>query len=269
MAQVTNGTAGDVAQALRDLLKAGLALGVAEASRRVTAWIPPGQAPSPGDVDRLLDGQRMTDFVESVRNDPSGLLQLVKEVWSRGDAKERRAAAHALGAAMARLAPHRALGLTRELAAMASNTKEADLVGQEAIAPMIDSNPPFFDRVKQFLLENEPWIRRAAMAGLVAYATRRKKKVGAVLEIVLLVAESHEKEIRAAVKWAVRELSKADWKATAQGLAAWAKQDPTGGRAKLAKQYVAATAADARVQVERFVFKQLGRIAAPTPARGR
>jgi DNA alkylation repair enzyme len=260
----------DIGESLRALLRAGLELGVAEAARRLVQLAPPdvdrGEAL---EVDRILDAKRVKELVESVRADPTGLLQLVKEVWSRGGSKERRAAAHALGHGLSRLAPHRSLGLVRELAAMATSPKEAELVGEEAIAPMLESNPSFFDRVKQFLQENQPWIRRAAIVGLVAYVARRRRFTAAALEAVLLLADRHEADIRAAVKQAVKDLSAIDWKATARAIAEWAKADPTGGRAKLARQYAGSMAADARHELQRLLFSNLAKFATAAPARGR
>lgn len=258
--------ADDVVDALRRLLKAGLDLGVAEATRRLEAIAPPG---TPHDPERMLEEGSFEELVDAARAEPGGLLQLIKEVWSRGDSKERLAAAHALGHALGRLAPHRALGLTKELASMARNSKEADLVGREAIEPLLESNPPFFDRVKLFLNENQPWLRRAAIAALVSYVGQRRKFAGSALEAILTLAERHEADIRAAVREAVRELSKVDWKATAATLAEWARENPTAERIKLVRQFTAAVAADARAEVQRFVFARLARLAEAPLARGR
>jgi 3-methyladenine DNA glycosylase AlkD len=271
MPEPTNGERGDVADALRGLLKAGLDLGVAEASRRLAALTPPSSdRTKQPDLDSDAARVVVSEFIEAVKVDSAGVYQLVKEVWSRGDAKERRTAAHAIGHALGRLAPHRALGLSRELAGMARTPKEADVVGEEAIAPLLESNPPLFDRIKQFLGDNEVWVRRAAIAGLVGYATRRKKMAGVALEMILLVAEANEKEIRQAVRWAIRELSKVDWRATGVAITEWARQDPTGGRMKLAKQYASSAAVSARKEVEKFVITNLAKIAnraTPAPAR--
>jgi len=270
MARGSGNGSDDIAEALRALLRAGLDLGVTEAARRLVQLAPPGiNRGDAMEVDRILDAERVRELIESVRADPSGLLQLVKEVWSRGGSKERKAAAHAVGHGLSRLAPHRSLGLVRELAAMATTPKEAELVGEEAIAPLLEANPPFFDRVKQFLQENQPWIRRAAITGLVAYVARRRKFTALALEAVLLLADRHEAEIRSLVKQALKELSAIDWKATARAIAEWAKQDPTGGRAKIAKQFAASLAADARQELQRLLFANLARFVDATPVRGR
>lgn len=269
MARTTNGVDDDIVDSLRALLKAGLELGVAEASRRISLMASAADRTRVIDPAETLREGSWAPLLESIKTDPAGVLQMVKEVWSRGGPKERRAAAHALGHALGRLAPHKSLGVSRELAAMARNEKEADLVGSEAIGPILDANPPFLERAKQFLQENEPWIRRAAVAGLIMYVGRKRKVAAATLEVILLLAERNEAEIKSAVKFAIKEFSRVDWKGTAKAIADWAAQDPTGGRTKLAKQFAASVAADARQGVQKVVFTSLAKFAQAPATRGR
>lgn len=271
MAQPQPGSNGNLSEALEALLKAGLELGVAEAVRRLSLV-----APEAADRMRRVGVEPeqtaavVAGLARAIQEDSASVFQMVKEVWSRGGTKERKTAARAIGQAVGKVAPHKAIALSRDLASMARNAKEADVVGVEAIGPLLEQNPPLFDRVKQFLKDNEPWVRRAAIAGLVAFVTRKRKWAGLALEAILVVAERNEKEIRAAVRWAVRELSKVDWKETSQALADWAKLDETGNRVRLAKQYAAATATDVRRDVERFVLTNLAKFAEGTPtAAGR
>lgn len=266
-AQTSETTNGELADALRALLKSGLELGVAEAVRRLSLiGGASAERARKAEVDSILVGQALAEFIRSVREDDTGIFQLVKEVWSRGDLKDRRTAAHALGHGLSRLAPHKALGLSHSLASMARGPKEADMVGSEAIGPILEQNPPFVDRVKVFLKDNEVWVRRAAIAGLVAYVRTKKKMAGATLEIILLIAAHNEKEIRSAVKWAVREISAMDWRASAKAIGDWARSDPANVR--LAKQYASSSAEAVRAKVERLVFTSLTKFADgdPSPA---
>lgn len=244
--------------ALRSLLKAGLELGVAEAARRLTSATGPHPDQSQKTpLEALLQSDKVQTFLSDAREDASGLLQLIKEVWSRGGPKDRKTAADALGQALNRLAPHRALALARELATMARNSQEAEIVGEQAIAPLLDANPPLFDRVKVFLKDNEAWVRRAATAGLVAYSLRHRKYAAATMEVLLLVGEEKSGEIREGMRKAVKELSRADWQAVAKALAAWAQVDPA--RWGDVKKYVGAAATEVRSQVDGFVSSKLGR----------
>ncbi len=256
--QTTNGSNGETAEALKTLVKAGLELGVAEAVRRLSMLTPTGrERPDEVEVDAVLTGAAVTELVDAIRQDPTGVFQLVKEVWSRGGTKDRTTAARALGHGLSRIAPHKALGLSRDLATMARSSKEADLIGAEAIGPLLEANPPFFDRVKQFLKDNEPMVRRAAIAGLVWYVGRNRRYAATALQAILLIAEQNEKEIKTGIRWAVREASKVDWRGTAQAIAEWAESDPA--RLKPAKQYAAATAESTRANVERFVILRLAK----------
>lgn len=256
---------GDVADALRSLLQAGLDLGVAEAARRLAQLMPAGPERDRGvESETAINETMIRDLIIAIREDSAGVFQLVKEVWSRGETKDRKIAARAVGKSLSKIAPHRSLGLSRDLATMARNPKEADIVGTEAIGPLLESNPPMFDRVKQFLKDNQVWVRRAAIAGLVAYVTRQKKVAGLALTAILSFVEANEKEIKASVRWAVKEISRVDWRATAAAITEWARSDPT--RIKLAKQYAAATAEGVRKNVEKAVFTNLAKFATAAPA---
>lgn len=247
---------GEVIEALRELLKAGLELGVQEAARRVAVLTGPRSEPMQADE---LQAVTVTRFVETVRDDAQGVIQLIKEVWSRGGAEERQTAARALGQALTKIAPHRALQLARELAAMSRTSKEADLVGKEAIAPILNANPPLYDRVKQLLRDNEVWVRRAAIAGLVAYVARKRKLTAVTLEIILVLAEENEKEIRAAVRAAVKELSAIDWKSAGRAIVNWAESDPA--RLGQAKRMAASAAVGVKKDVQAAVIKGLAKFA--------
>lgn len=261
----------EVADALRGLVKAGIDLGVAEAVRRFAAVVPAPEKLKRLEVETLLAASLAAEVIQALRNDSGSIFQLVKEVWSRGGTPERKTAARALGRGLGKYEPHKSLGVTRDLAAMARNANEADIVGTEAIGPILEGNPTLYDRTKLFLQDNERWVRRAAIAGLVAYVTAKKKFAGLALEVILLVAEHNEKEIKAAVRYAVKEFSKIDWKATAEALAAWAATDPA--RLKTAREYIGLTATNVKSKMENALFTSLAKLAqtapAPTPAKPR
>lgn len=253
-------------------MQAGLELGVAEAVRRFAAVVPVigGAKVRRFEAESLLGAALVAEVIQAARNDPSSVFGLVKEVWSRGGAKERRTAARALGRGLGQVAPHQALGLTRDLASMSRNAREADVVGTESIAPILEAAPPLYERVLGFLQDNERWIRRAAIAGLVTYVTTKKRMAGLTLEVIMLLAEHNEKEIRSAVRWAVKEVSRVDWEGAAKAVSVWALQDKSGARYAKAKRFVAASAAGSRKSVERYVVTRLAKFAngtKPTPKR--
>jgi hypothetical protein len=144
---------------------------------------------------------------------------------------------------------------------MARTKKEAELVGQYVFDPIIEKNPALVERVKSFLHENEEFVQRAALAGLVSLASRRKKYVGVVLQGLLLVAEVKEDEFRKAVRAAVRNLAEVDAPTVAKQVTEWAKSDPTRQRVALAKDAIRAAPAQAKQHVEKIVFSGLDKIA--------
>lgn len=252
---------GDVSEAFRLLLKAGVELGVAEAVRRIIALAPGGDRLRGFEAETALGAAVLAEVVQSMRQDPGSVFQLVKEVWSRGGPKERKTAARALGRGLSRLEPHRAAGLSRDLASMARNAREADVVGTEAIGPLLTENPGLYDRMKQLLTDNERWVRRAAIAGLVVYVTHKKRVAGLALEVILLLAENNEDEVRTSVRRAIKEISKVDWRATAGAITAWVATNPTRERIQMAKRFAGSAAGDAKRQMQKVVFVNLAKLA--------
>lgn len=252
----------DLLGSLKALLRAGLELGVSEAVRKVQE-VTRGEPAKTGTEywENLLKDADLQGLVEAIRADPSSILHVVKEVWSRGGPKEKRVAAEALGKALATLVPHRALGLARELAVMARNPREADWVGSEAIGRILDASPALADRIKQLVQENNPWIRRAAIAGIVFLVGRKRKYAAMGIEIILLLAEQHEKEIREGVRWAVREIGKLEPRQTAQALVTWVRASPTRERVQTAMGFVTARTDATLLGLQKLVFAGLAKFA--------
>lgn len=249
-------------ESIKKLLKAGVELGVAEATRRL-AVLAPGHDSKPGKagIGALLGSASLVEMVQFVKNDPSSVFHLAKEVWSRGGPKEKNSAVEAIGKGLGFFVPHRALEAAKDLAAMARSGREADLIGRKAIGPVLEANPAMLERVKKFLDENERLLRQAAIAGLVAYVSRRRKYAAMGVELLLLVAQQNEKEIRAAVRYGLRKMMAVDPKATAAAVFAWVKSDPSKERIQAAGTFVAQRAADVRLALERGVFTALARYA--------
>jgi hypothetical protein len=259
-------------QSIKSLLKAGLELGVPEAIRR-SALLQPLLGDAADKKDATV-GDALNSLLATIKQEPQGLFQIAKEVWSRGGSKDKEKAAEAVGKGLGFLVPHRALQVAKELASMARNNAEAELVGRAAIEPILERAPAMLDRVKQLVTENQKLIRQAALAGLIAYVGRKRKLVALGAEVLLLVAEEHEKEIRDFVRKGLRQLMAVDAKATVKAVADWAKSNPSADRVALAAAFVKKAAGDARTAVEKTVVGAVARLsnghgAAKTPPKAK
>ncbi|HLE46775.1 MAG TPA: DNA alkylation repair protein [Candidatus Thermoplasmatota archaeon] len=250
----------EAVRSLKALIQAGLDLGVPEAIRKA-AQLQPFLSVLKGAKTPGATGvaESVTGFIQSVKEDPQAMFQMAKEVWSRGGKKEKSFAAEAVGKGLGFLVPHKALQTARELASMARSGKEADLVGRSAIEPLLSASPGLIDRVKQLLQENEKLVRQAAITGLVYFVGRKRRYAALGAEILLLLAEEHEKEIRDAVKWGLNKIREVDPKATAAAVAAWVKSNPSTERINKAGGYLKAKAVDVKTAVERGVLGVLAR----------
>lgn len=256
-------------ESIKRLLRAGAELGVAEAVRRIAQLAP---ARSPGakkaEIGALLGSASLVELVQFVRNDPGSVFHLAKEVWSRGGPKDKRRAVDAIGRGLGYFVPHRALDAAKELASMARSGREADLVGRKAIGPVLERAPGLFDRVKGFVNENERLLRQAAIAGLVGYVARKRKFAALGVEVLLLVAEEHEKDIRSAVRYGLKRMMAVDPKATARTVVGWVRENPTAERVQAAASLLARRAGDVRLAVERGVIGTLARLDGARTAKG-
>ncbi|MBI2078166.1 MAG: DNA alkylation repair protein [Euryarchaeota archaeon] len=251
----------EAVKSLKSLIQAGLDLGVPEAIRKA-AQLQPFLHAITGNKAKESPGlaASVAGLVQSVKDDPQAMFQLAKEVWSRGGQKEKSSAAEAVGKGLGFLVPHKALQAAKELASMARSGKEADLVGRSAIEPLLEASPGLVDRVKLLLQENEKLVRYAAISGLVYFVGRKRKYAALGAEVLLLLAEEHEKEIRDAVKWGLNKIREVDPKATAVAVAAWVKSNPTTDRVNKAGTYLKARAVDVKTAVERGVLGVLARL---------
>lgn len=249
-------------ESIKKLLRAGVELGVAEATRRLAA-LAPGQSTKPGKagVGALLGSASIVEIIQFVRDDPSSVFHLAKEVWSRGGAKEKKSAAEAIGDGLGYFVPHKAIDAAKDLASMARSKAEAVMIGKRAIEPVLERNPALIERVKKILEDNERLLRQAAIAGLVGYIARRRKYAAVGVELLLLVAQQNEKELRSAIKYGLRKMMEVDPKATASAVFEWVKSDPTKERIQTAGTFVAQRATDVRLALERGVFTALAKYA--------
>jgi hypothetical protein len=256
-------------ESIKKLLKAGMELGVAEATRRLTA-MSPGMETKPGKagITALLGGASVVEVIQFVKNDPTSVFHLAKEVWSRGGATDKNRAAEAIGTGLGFFVPHKAIEAARELAAMARSPREADMIGKKAIEPVLERNPALIERVKKFLEDNERLLRQAAIAGLVGYVARRRKYAAVGVELLLLVAQRNEKELRAAVKYGLRKMMEVDPKATANAVFEWVRSDPTKERVQSAATFVAQRATDVKLALEKGVFTALAKYASSETNNG-
>lgn len=261
----------EVGSTLLQLLRSGLELGVGEASRKLQELTRSQNLPtSPQERERLLKSADVRALVEGVRADPSSVLHIVKEVWSRGGPKEKQTAADALGTAVARLVPHRALTVARDLAMMARTAKEADWVGARALGPLLEANPAMTDRVKQFIQENQVWIKRAALTGLIVLAQRRKQGAESAMALVLLLAESDEKEVRNGVRNAIRQITQLNSKASTKALLDWLRTNPSRERVQVALKALSANKGQALREAHRILSAGLLKLTvAPQVTNGR
>jgi hypothetical protein len=223
---------------LAALVHHALELGVGEASRRFAGaeHATPGGNDA-GRVTHMVDG-----LMEAVKADQPVLNQIIKEVWSRGGNAERRVAARAVGTTLRPLVPHRALTLARELAAMASTDHETKLVSEEALAPLLRENPALRERVRPFLADPNPSVRRSVGLSLVASLDGGKADVPVVTSFLLDLAlnEADAPLLRSLL----RELAQIDANAVGRGLAEWS----TGARAREAPARALAQALRIKVQ---------------------
>lgn len=244
------------------LIKAGLELGVAEAARKVTE-----RAPKVGKSIRDATGTSLVwtgaltkEMGKLLREDPDSVIQMVKEVWSRGGPKEKKLAAETLGQSVGKVIPYKAVAAARDLARMARSNKEAQMVGENILEPMMERNPALVERVKGFLKENEEYVQRAAIAALVAFASKNKKKVGVVVQGLMILYDTKEEEIRKNVRVALKKVAEVDPKETAKAVTAWAKSDPTQKRIETAKEAVKSVPTKAKATVEKLVFSGLEKL---------
>ncbi len=109
---------------------------------------------------------------------------------------------------------------------MADTIQDWETCDQMALRVMVNLAIQNRDEIlailRRWLHSGNKWVRRLAIATIPPYIRAREEEADTCLEIIGDAMEEEDREVRKAIGWALREVSKKDWAAVFEFLRRWA-----------------------------------------------
>jgi 3-methyladenine DNA glycosylase AlkD len=160
-----------------------------------------------------------------IRKEPSEAPSLLETIWNEGSFEARQIA----GKCLEKFAPKKPeirLDFVSSVLHNLDNWSVCDNLAMFGVEPMVYSNPELVLPLSEIWIKSEnKWIRRFGVVTLRGY--KRVQTTNKVFEILDLVMADNEKDIKKAVSWILREITKKNPAEAAEFLTKWAKASPS------------------------------------------
>ena len=159
-----------------------------------------------------------------IRKEPTEALSLLETIWTEGSFEARQIA----GKCLEKFAPKNpeiSLDFVSSVLPDLDNWAVCDNLAMFGVEPIVYSNPELVLPLSEKWIKSEnKWIRRFGVVTLRGY--KKVQTTKEVFEILDLVMEDNEKDIKKAVSWILREITKKNPDEVAEFLTRWAKVNP-------------------------------------------
>ncbi|MHA1301495.1 MAG: DNA alkylation repair protein [Candidatus Helarchaeota archaeon] len=166
-----------------------------------------------------------------IQKEPSKAKELLKIIWSEGSFEAKQIA----GKSLEKFGPKNpeiCLNFVTSVVNDLDNWSVCDCLAMYSIEPIVYSNP---ERVLQlsenWIGNNNKWVRRFGVVTLRGY--KKIKITENVFNILDKVMKDEENDVRKAVAWVLREISKKNPDEVANFLLKWAKSSPNKDTKKI------------------------------------
>lgn len=164
----------------------------------------------------------MGKFIQKEVEKAQGLLEAV---WAEGSFEARQVA----GKSLEKFGPKNpriCLDFVSSALPDLDNWSVCDSLAMYGVRPIVYSNPelvlPFSER---WIRNNDKWARRFGVVTLLGY--KRIKATERVFELLDMVMEDKDRDVKKAVSWILRDITKGNPDEVAQFLVKWAEANPS------------------------------------------
>lgn len=156
-----------------------------------------------------------------IQKEPITAEELLKIIWNEGSFEARQIA----GKSLEKFGPKNpeiCLDFVSLVLPDLDNWAVCDNLAMFGIEPIVYSKPGLvLLHSEKWIKNNDKWIRRFGVVTLRGY--KRVKTAGKVFELLDMVMEDNEKDIKKATSWILREVTKKNPDEVTKFLAKWAK----------------------------------------------
>jgi 3-methyladenine DNA glycosylase AlkD len=159
-----------------------------------------------------------------IQKEPTRAKLLLETIWNEGSFEARQIAGKCLEK-FGQKNPEISLDFVSSVLHDLDNWAVCDNLAMFGVEPMVYSNPELVLPLSENGIESKnKWIRRFGVVTLRGY--KKVQTTNKVFEILGLVMGDNEKEIKKAVSWVLREITKRNLNEVAEFLTGWAKTSP-------------------------------------------
>ncbi|RMF89243.1 MAG: DNA alkylation repair protein [Methanobacteriota archaeon] len=159
-----------------------------------------------------------------IQKEPSKAQGLLEVIWAEGSWEARQIA----GKSLERFGPKNpeiCLGFVSSVLSDLDNWSVCDNLAIFGVEPIVYSDPELvLPLSERWIKSDNRWVRRFGVVTLRGY--KRMKTTDRVFRILDRVMEDDEKDVKKAVSWVLREITKGNPEDVAGFLARWAGRDP-------------------------------------------
>ena len=160
-----------------------------------------------------------------ILKEPAEAKLLLETIWNEGSFEARQIA----GKCLEKFGPKNpeiCLDFVSSVLPDLDNWAVCDNLAMFGVEPIVYSNPELILSLSENRIKSaDKWIRRFGVVTLRGY--KKVQTTNKVFEILDLVMEDNEKDIKKAVSWILREITKRNPDEVAEFLTRWAKVSPS------------------------------------------
>ncbi|HJH26679.1 MAG TPA: hypothetical protein C5S37_07870 [Methanophagales archaeon] len=159
-----------------------------------------------------------------IREEPTEAPSLLETIWNEGSFEARQMAGKCLDKFCPKN-PEICLDFVASVLPDLDNWANCDNLAMCGVEPIVYSNPELVLPLSEKWIKSEnKWIRRFGVVTLRGY--KKVQTTNEVFEILDLVMKDKEKDMKKAVSWVLREITKKNPDDVAEFLTRWAKANP-------------------------------------------
>ncbi|MDI6768999.1 MAG: DNA alkylation repair protein [Anaerolineales bacterium] len=160
-----------------------------------------------------------------IQKEPEKAQGLLKVIWAEGSFEAKQIAGKSLEKFGAKN-PRTCLDFVSSALPDLDNWSVCDCLAMYGIEPIVYSYPELvLPLSEKWIQSTDKWIRRFGVVTLLGY--KRVKTTEKVFELLDMVMEDKDRDVRKAVSWILREIAKKNREEEAEFLGRWAKTSPS------------------------------------------
>ena len=168
-----------------------------------------------------------------IQKEPTEAKLLLETIWNEGSFEARQIA----GKCLEKFGPKNpkiCLDFVFSVLPDLDNWSVCDNLAMFGVEPIVYSNPELVLPLSEKWIKSEnKWTRRFGVVTLRGY--KKVQTTNEVFEILGLVMEDNEKDVKKAVSWILREITKKNPNEVAEFLTRWAKANPSKDARRIIK----------------------------------